>query len=545
MHIFTSCQKDLSVDTTDSATGSLLKDVNGDCAPITVNGNYKINTLLTNVNYIEIQANFSTIGNYDITSDTINNFSFYGNGVVAILGITTLRLYASGTPINIGTNVFTIKFGTNTCEVNISVTNTTNAIFTIIGAPVTCNTPLIGGTYTVGTSLLASNTVTVQVDVSNLGVYSISTNIVNGMSFNKIGTFSNLGVQSIILTGSGIPTSASTNTFQLNGPTGCTFNIVVLPTSTSHDVYVAGNDYIGQGTTLGPIATVWKNGVRTALTDGSTEAYANSIYVVGNDVYVAGQEGGYPKVAKVWKNGTPISITNGFNDAEANSIFVAGTDIYVAGSEYIGSNFVAKLWKNGVSSSLSNNTLFGRANSVYVVGTDVYVVGERGNTYPYTATLWKNGTSISLTDGTKDAGASSVFVVNSDVYVAGSEYNGTRYVAKLWKNGIATSLTDGTKDAGANSVFVQNSNVYVGGGEQSSIGSGFNARVWKNGALTNLSNGSEPASSIFILGSDIYVAGSNYVSGQGNTATVWKNSVASQLPHNSIIQSVARSVFVK
>ncbi len=84
-------------------------------------------------------------------------------------------------------------------------------------------------------------------------------------------------------------------------------------------------------------------------------------------MYVAGYESnGIKDVAKVWKNGVATSLTNGSNDAVANSVFVLGTDVYVAGYEKKGTKTVAKVWKNGVATSLTNGSNDARANSVYV-----------------------------------------------------------------------------------------------------------------------------------------------------------------------------------
>jgi hypothetical protein len=50
------------------------------------------------------------------------------------------------------------------------------------------------------------------------------------------------------------------------------------------------------------------------------------------DVYVAGVENnGLFDVAKYWKNGIPVNLSDGYSQACANSIVVSDSDVYVAG----------------------------------------------------------------------------------------------------------------------------------------------------------------------------------------------------------------------
>jgi hypothetical protein len=87
------------------------------------------------------------------------------------------------------------------------------------------------------------------------------------------------------------------------------------------DIYIAG--YEG-GWPNKQIAIYWKNGVATALTDGTQNSIATDIAVIGNDVYISGYEGSYPnmQVAKYWKNGVAHNLTDGKNDAVAYAIVV-------------------------------------------------------------------------------------------------------------------------------------------------------------------------------------------------------------------------------
>jgi hypothetical protein len=129
--------------------------------------------------------------------------------------------------------------------------------------------------------------------------------------------------------------------------------------------------------------------------------------------------------ARYWKNGT--SFDHGGSNTDANSVFVSGSDVYVAGMQedgepvqgYCGTYYkaVAKYWKNGTEVRLSDGTKDAYATSIAVVGSDVYVAGTVYNGTSVNgspngiATYWKNGQAIALTDGTKTAEVSGLVVI--------------------------------------------------------------------------------------------------------------------------------------
>jgi len=87
------------------------------------------------------------------------------------------------------------------------------------------------------------------------------------------------------------------------------------------DIYVAG--YTNSG--ADDVAKVWKNDKELyELTDGSKDAGAISVFVVGGDVYTAGYENnGTTTVAKVWKNDKELyKLTDGSKNARARSIYM-------------------------------------------------------------------------------------------------------------------------------------------------------------------------------------------------------------------------------
>lgn len=286
------------------------------------------------------------------------------------------------------------------------------------------------------------------------------------------------------------------------------------PTEADRDIYVAG--YETNGSNIG-VAKYWKNGVAVPLTDGTKDAGASSITVVGSDVYVAGSETNRSniQVAKYWKNGVAILLTDGTKNANAWSIAVVGSDVYVAGYEANGGG--VKYWKNGIAVILSNEA--GVTSDIAIVGSDVYVSGFVGKFAKY----WKNGQEFVLNDGAKWAVANSIAVAGSDVYVAGNETDGGIYVVKYWKNGTAVSLKQGD-NADATSIAVVGGNVYVAGYDD--FRSTDMGKYWKNGQEFALSdpNNSAFAMDIAVAGSDVYVAGSE--SGWDWDGNHWKASVA-------------------
>ena len=89
-----------------------------------------------------------------------------------------------------------------------------------------CTSATPSGTYQQGVPLGASNTVQIQVNVSTIGTYTISTNTVNGSSFSKSGSFTTTGLQPVTLTGSGVPLNSGPQIYTVSfGSSTCTFSI--------------------------------------------------------------------------------------------------------------------------------------------------------------------------------------------------------------------------------------------------------------------------------------------------------------------------------
>jgi hypothetical protein len=234
-------------------------------------------------------------------------------------------------------------------------------------------------------------------------------------------------------------------------------------------------------------------------------------------------------------------------------------DVYVAGTEESGSGYVAKYWKNGQAVSLTDGTTYAAAYSIFVSGNDVYVCGNVGYvvdavTSPQ-AYYWKNGSPIILGAGY----ARSIAVSGNDVYVCG--YTGDAfhgYHACYWKNGNITYLPENTRsddywddypvsstDSKAYSIFISGSDVYIAGQETivRDGGSGISAVYWKNGNEIYLIKGSfagsknDAANSIFVAGQDVYACGAL-------DARYWKNGSSFYLWGSGGYITMANSVSV-
>ena len=282
------------------------------------------------------------------------------------------------------------------------------------------------------------------------------------------------------------------------------------------EVYVAG--FIDSSSNK-IYPTYWKNGSPVQLKFDYTikQAWATSIAVSGNDIYVTGYRINWSPsrittTGMFWKN--DISIEQDDYSTQITSLVVSNNDVYMVAAENLWYGQIAKYWKNGSLVNLIDGSQGSTASAIIVAGNDVYVAGTgitgiEGSNGIGIAKYWKNGKSVNLTDGSKNANALSIAVSGSDVYLAGIGFEGLSIngtpngIAKYWKNGTPINLTDGSKDAAANSIAVSGDDVYVAGNE------GNVAKYWKNGSPVNLTDGStySVANSITISGNDVYVAG--------------------------------------
>ncbi|WP_271766647.1 hypothetical protein [Aquimarina algiphila] len=379
-----------------------------------------------------------------------------------------------------------VVVNTENDPLTFSITTNDNDLFTITQKGEL--TLAIG--KTLNYNIAQSHTIIIEVsDGTNTTAASITITVTNVDDVYALGTEENsAGIRIPMLWKNGEATVLPSNTANQ------TFAKAVA-VANNGDVYVAGYEQ----NVLNSSAILWKNGEVIQLADPNKISIANDIYIINDDIYVSGNEvvvfsnpnGTTSSVstATVWENGEATHYTNVENRAtQGKSIYVLGNDVYVAGTiKGLVGNFPV-FWKNGELNILSNGNV-AEATAIYVTEDDVYVTGYEIST-PSVPILWKNDEDTVLPLGTNSgAEPQDIYVSNNDVYVVG--YHGD--TSNFWKN---NTLVNGLNDAAFiffNTVHVSGNNTYLGGAEFNTTKQKNIATIWKNEEKIPLTDGSNNA----------------------------------------------------
>jgi len=288
------------------------------------------------------------------------------------------------------------------------------SVFTFNGAPGNCTSALITGSYVAGTAMGASNKATVTVNVTTAGTYSVSTPVVNGISFSGSGTFAATGPQTIALTATGTPLSSGTFPF-IPGTNGCSFSVVVT----------------GGGGSSGGTAVYTLNGAPASCTSFTPAG-----------TYTAGTALGSGNFATVSVNVTTIG-TYTISTNTVNGISFSGTGTFTATG-----NQSVQLKGSGTPAA---------------GGTFTYTPGTNGCTFPITVTGPGTGTAVftyggapgnctsATPAGTYTAGT-ALTAANTMVVGVNVTTPGTYTISTSAVNGISFSGTGSFAASGAQTV---------------------------------------------------------------------------------------------
>lgn len=339
--IFTACQKETSFEKPIPAEG-FLQNAFGDCMPHFVNGVYSTGSALRDTNFVTVDVIVTKPGAYTITTDTVNGYYFKGTGTFnAVDTFQNVVLKGFGTPSVAGIDRFTVSFSGTFCEFEVDVIQGSGgggntAIYTLNATGGSCDIQK-NGTYTVGTPMNTLNTVVLDINVTTLGSWSLTTSA-GGITFSGAGTFVSTGPQRITLNASGTPTTGGTQNFSLTaGASTCTFQIPVAGGSGGTGCNATPAGTYTAGTALTASNTVTVQHTFAAAGTYNVSAPAQNGYGFAASVTVTAAGAGQPQSIVLNGTGTPTAastnnFTVNFGDGSASTCTFAITVVPAGGT---------------------------------------------------------------------------------------------------------------------------------------------------------------------------------------------------------------------
>ncbi|WP_419488469.1 hypothetical protein [Chryseobacterium bernardetii] len=341
-----------------------------DCSNTKAMGTYVQTKELTASNYLSVSVNVTKVGSYTITGTTTNGYNFYGTGVFLNTGTQTIQVPGQGVPAAI--QVDTVGLNANGTDVTCTPAVTVNVLSPAGSYTMSCGSATVNGVYKVGTALTAANTITLPVNVTALGSYTITTNTVDGISFSGSGTFTSTGNQNVTLNGTGTPASTSVKTLTITSDsqggvsTTCTVQVIVV-------IPIKKILHIGNETMYGYSAFT---GPSRSLMDSPTNFGTTAASKVKAEGYTHISLGTNPTDAALLTalNNKPDIVIIGFDNSSLN----ATQSGYLV--DYMNKKGVVIAFQDRTDSNVSLNFLrVVFSNPALTVG---YVGGGAGAVYP-------------------------------------------------------------------------------------------------------------------------------------------------------------------
>jgi hypothetical protein len=161
---------------------------------------------------LKVDIDVSSKGYYTAVTNIINGVHYYATGYLDE-GRQVLPLKAIGTPIAAGDFKYTINAGGVNSDATVKVvagTAVTSATVAIEKNGTGCSLFKLDGKMQVGKELQTENKITLKINASSVGYFTISTEPVNGYFFSAALIIKTIGSQDIELTGKGTPLLEST-----------------------------------------------------------------------------------------------------------------------------------------------------------------------------------------------------------------------------------------------------------------------------------------------------------------------------------------------
>ncbi len=224
----TTCFLDVEVNDGGSSTNAVytLGGNGSTCTGAVLTGTYMESLSTTSNNTASLDITVASGGDYSLSTPVVNGVSFSSTGSLTT-GNTDVILTATGTPTTAGTFNYTVSGAGTFCTFSVTYEPlAAPATFVFTGAPTDCSGATLSGTYTAGVATSQSNTANININVSTTGSYSVSTNQVNGVTFQSTGLINTAGNQTLVLYAVGIPAIAGTFNYTISGGgSSCIFSV--------------------------------------------------------------------------------------------------------------------------------------------------------------------------------------------------------------------------------------------------------------------------------------------------------------------------------
>lgn len=92
------------------------------CSAFNLTGSYAKDGTLDASHSITLNINVTSPGTYNVSTTTVNGYTFSGSGILSVPGTAQIKLQGSGKPAAAGTDNFTVTAGSSSCTFPVTVT---------------------------------------------------------------------------------------------------------------------------------------------------------------------------------------------------------------------------------------------------------------------------------------------------------------------------------------------------------------------------------------------------------------------------------------
>ncbi len=252
-------------------------------------------------------------------------------------------------------------------------------------------------------------------------------------------------------------------------------------------------------------------------------------------------------------NRSTASISQQGNITITETTTNTGPTVYAAGFYPNGTSTTACYWANGTRFDLGGTGIStanpAHATSIFAASGNIYVGGYYNNGTGYVGCYWvidASGVATKTDLPGANANVNAIFVSGGTVYTAGYYFNGTQNIACYW---TAAGNPVSLPSAGisfATSLYVTGSTIYVAGQDSFSIACYWTIAGTTAPAQTPLTvtgAGAAIANSISGSGTSISIAGQDTSTSGTPTAVYWTGSNLAEISLN-LANGSANSIFV-